>query len=94
MEFISYNASVSKVDARGVKGAILEACTQIDTTVWSLIEAEVETHSLHADEYTTVYIMCDFTSKIEDELEKNGVAVVMCTSILPERKSHVYVVLH
>ena len=71
----------------------MEACSQVDTTVFYLVANGVIGKHLSADDVTTVYRMCEFTTAIEDELDHNEVAVVISTEVLDERKSHVYVIL-
>ena len=93
MEFISDCTEVSKVSSRTIKGIIMEACSQVDTTGFYLVANGVIGKHLSADYVTTVYRMCEFTNLIEDELDRHEVAVVISTEILDERKSNVYVIL-
>ena len=93
MEFISYCSEVSKVSSSKIKGIIMEACGQIDTTNFYLVANGVAGKNLSADDVTTVCRMCEFTSAIEDELDRYKVAVVIASAVLNDNKSHVYVVL-
>ena len=93
MEFISDCVEVNKVSSRTIQGIIMEACSQFDTTSFYLVANGVIGKLLDADDVTTVYRMCEFTTSIEDELDRHEVAVVISTSVLDERKSHMYVIL-
>lgn len=93
MEFISDCTDVSKVSSATIKGIIMEACSQVDTTGFYLVANGVFGKHLSADDVTTVYRMCEFTNAIEDELDRHEVAVVISTVIIDDRKSHVYVIL-
>lgn len=93
MEFISDCTEVSKVSSRTIKGIIMEACGQVDTTCFYLVANGVFGRHLACDDVTAVFRMCEFTMAIEDELDRNEVAVVISTDVLDERKSHVYVIL-
>lgn len=93
MEFLNDCSMVSKVNARMIKGVIMEACCKADTTSFYLVSNGRVGKHLSADDVTTVYRMCEFTSAIEDELDFCEVAVVIATTMLDERKSHLYVIL-
>lgn len=93
MEYIRFNNAVSKVSAKTAKGIIMEMCCDSETTKLTLITDGKEPMELYADDTTSVYNMCKFTSAIEDAIDIDEIAIVIANSGLAGNKSRVLVVL-